>query len=241
MGADDVSAISQYTAGLVPSKGVKALGEVVKTVGENLMWFFVPPLFAGLYCRLRYKAECEEMFLMTAFTLVNLAMIVCRYCYLEVHMSNRWSFPLVAFTIFYICDGLQVVANWLAGAHKLDRYRRSPRLSLILLLIGVMICLPKLLRPAGADKRGYRTAAKWLKDNTDREDVIAVPDKRITLYAERKGLIYDKNIPQNAKYAVTIVKGKDERLEGGKSLHRELALWVNEKKRAKKILVYKIL
>jgi hypothetical protein len=239
---DNTGSINHYAARVIRRDIAKALGEVFKTIGENLMWFFVPALLAGLYYRLRHRAKHEDRFLVTIFILVNLGLMVCRYCYVEAHMSNRWSFPLVAFTIFYICDGLQVVEDWLAGVHKLDWFKgRKPRLSLILLLIGAMICLPKLLRPAGADKRGFRTAAKWLKDNTGREDIVAVADRRITFYAERRWLIYDKNIPQEARYAVKIVKGEDEKLAVGRSVRKELSLWVDQGEKTKKIVIYKVL
>ena len=81
-------------------------------------------------------------------------------------------------------------------------------------MIGISICLPKLLGPIRSEKQGYRAAAKWLKANTDSAAIVAVPDKRISFYAERTGLVYeDENIPEKAEYIVKISKKqKDEPL-----------------------------
>lgn len=64
---------------------------------------------------------------------------------------------------------------------------------------------------SGSDKRGYRTAAAWLRENTAREDLIAVPDSRISFHAERKGLIYDAEPTTPAEYVVIIVKNENEK------------------------------
>jgi len=239
---NDADGVDCYAAGIVPAEIAKALGEIFRSIGENLMWFFMPPLLVGFCHRLLHGARPEERFLITILVLMNLSLMVCRYCYVEAHISNRWSLPVIVFTIFYICDGLQVVENWLSSTFKFGMLKgeKSP-LGLILLLIGITICLPKLLRPVGADKRGFRTAATWLKNHTGREDAVAVPDGRISFYAEREGLLYRESIPERAKYVVGIVKGENEELDTGGSVRKELSLWVNEKKKAKRIVLYTIL
>jgi len=110
---------------------------------------------------------------------------------------------------------------------------------LVLLLIGVSICIPKLLTPIRAEKQGYREAAEWLKGNTDSAATIAVPDKRISFYAERKGLVYeDGNIPANAVYIVGLSSDNNEIFSGfteGKVVYK----YVNGKNEKSGIVIYR--
>jgi hypothetical protein len=244
---DVTGSTNRYVARLIPSDILKALGEVFKTIGENLMWFFLVALMIGLSYRFRSDAKCEEWFLITTFVLVNITIMVLRYCYIQSAVSKRWSMPLITFTIFYIPVGLHIAGNWMDSKSLVSKQRTNipgeKRISWfsVLLLIGIGVCIPKLLKPVRIEKQGYREAAKWLKENTSLEDTVAVPDKRITFYAERKGLIYEKNIPHGAKYAVKIEQGEDEKLDVGRSILKELSLWVDQGKKKKKIVIYKVL
>ena len=238
--SDNVVNINQ--AKIVPGDLARALGEIFKTFGENLMWFFLPPLLVGLYYQLQHGAGREVRFLLSCFVLTNLALMACFYCFVLPHVSNRWSLPLVAFTIFFVFGGLQIIACWLGNLRSPNKPNGpTPRLSLILLLIGIAICLPKLVRPAGADKPGFRAAAKWLKENTAKDDIVAVPDKRISFYAERDGVTYKGGIPEGTKYAVRIVEDEDEVFDIAGTVRKDISLWVNEKKQKKKIEIYRIL
>jgi 4-amino-4-deoxy-L-arabinose transferase-like glycosyltransferase len=235
---NDADGADCYAARIVPADIAKALGEIFSSIGENLMWFFMPPLLIGFYYRLQHGAKPGERFLITVFVLMNLSLMVCRYCYIEAHISNRWTLPLVAFTVFYICDGLHVIENRLSSTFKFGTLKgQKSRLGLILLLIGITICLPKLLRPAGADKRGFRIAAAWLKNNTDRQDIVAVPDIRISFYAEREGLLYSDSIPGRAKYVVRIAKGEGDELSSDRIGQKEYSVEVDTRKKSKKRVV----
>jgi len=233
-------------AEIVSTNVLKAFGEIFKTIGENLMWFFMPALVIGFYCRFRGNAEREELFLITAFVLVNVTMMVLRYSYIQPTVSKRWSLPLIMFTIFYIPVGLHVVGNWLESKFPMNKQKgdtpkekRSPWL-LVLLLVGIGICIPKLLRPVRIEKQGYRDAAKWLKENTNPEDIIAVPDRRLYFYAERKGLIYNKAVPKQAKYVVRIVKNGSEP-KFGRTVQEKYSVWVDRREKKKRIVIYEVL
>lgn len=232
-------------AGIVSPNVLKALGEIFKTIGENLMWFFMLPLVIGLCYSFRSNAKCEERFLMTAFILVNVTMMVLRYCYIRLTVSERWSLPLITFTIFYIPVGLHVIGNWLESKFPMNKQKtdisREKRGGwfLVLLLIGISICIPKLLRPVRIEKQGYRDAAEWLSKNTAATDIIAVPDKRIAFYAERKGLEYGEQIPEQANYIVRIVKNEDEKLGLSKD-NEEYSTRTNSKK-SRKVVIYKVI
>lgn len=50
-----------------------------------------------------------------------------------------------------------------------------------------------------------------------------------------------KTSPRGVKYVVKIVKSEDEELDVGISVRRGLSLWVDQRKKAKRIVIYKIL
>ena len=232
------------TAEIVPRNVLKALCEIFNTIGENLMWFFLPVLMIGLYYHFRGNAKREEWFLITAFVMVNIIMMVLRYCYIEPAVSKRWSLQLITFTIFYIPVGLHIVGNWLKIKFPMNNQQEEKKVSwfLILLLIGIAICIPKLFRPVRIEKQGYRDAAKWLRENTAPVDIVAVPDdRRIAFYAERKGLEYDKNPPEQAKYIVRIVKDENEKPQWRGTFQEKFSVRMNKREKKKRIVVYEAL
>ena len=240
--------ISSYDkAGLIPTKLPEALGKTFTKTGESLMWFFMPAMMIGLYYRFRGDAQYEEKFLITTFILVSLTMIVLRYNYIQLPVSQRWCLPFVTFTIFYIPVGLQIIGNWLNKKPSPSKQKadisKDNRLSwfAVLFLIGIGICLPKLLRPIGREKHGYREVAKWLKQNTGLEDVIAVPDKRIIFYAERKGSVYSTALPEQVNYAVSIMKDGDEKPEFGIEVQEKKSVLINRRDKNKRIIIYEVL
>ncbi len=233
-----------YIASGMPGKIAKAIGELAGVMSENLMYFFVPPLLIGIYFRFRKQSSATEIerFFVPAFVTLNVVMLITLY-YSWGYISRRHSFPLVAFTIFYVPIGLEVWAGWLADRFSKSRPASEKDLRLwffILLITGTAICMPKLLRHSGEDKQGYRTAAVWLKENTAPNDLIASPDSRITFYAERKGLTYDTKPPARAKYVVAIVRDENEVPGFAEAAKEEYSVWVDEHKKNKKLIIYKM-
>ena len=208
----------EYTAGLSIQKDnvSKALIALISRISDSLMYYFMPALFIGMYYYFRRKPKNEAMFFIAAFFLTNVAMVILRYC-MHPDLSKRYILPLIAFTIFFVPLGLQILGRIIDGllcktVCKNDISEEgAKKWFLILLVIGLIICLPKLLRPLHSDKNGYRLAANWLKENTTKEDVIIVPDKRITFYAERKGSEYNSYnatlIPLSTTYFVKKTEG----------------------------------
>jgi len=244
---DSVS--SNYnTAGIVAPDIMKALGEIFKTIGESLMWFFLPALMIGLCHHFRINAKFEDQFLITTFIIMNIAMMVLRYCYIQLHVSQRWSLPLITFTIFYVPIGLQVAGKWLnnkrSGSEQKIDTPKEKRLSwfVILLFIGLSICLPKLLRPVRIEKQDYENAAEWLSENTTSVDIVATPDKRITFYAECRGVKYkNERIPEFAKYIVKIVKDENAKPKWSRTVQEKYSGWVNKQEKKKRIIIYEVL
>ena len=169
----------------------KAFAILIRKINEHLMYYFMPALFIGMYYYFRRKPKSEAMFFIIAFFLTNVSMVILRYC-MHPDLSRRYVLPLVVFTIFFVPLGLQIISGWLelmlsrgASPNKASQ-KELQRGVFVLLTIGLAICVPKLFRPIRVEKKSYRLAAEWLKENSAKEDIIVVPDKRISFYADRK-------------------------------------------------------
>jgi hypothetical protein len=233
-----------YTAESIHLNVVKAIGELFEEISNNLMHFFMLPLLLGIYLRFRKKSVATnvERFFIPVFIVFNVMMTVLLYSNWK-YLSRRHCLPLVVFTVFYIPVGLRTLGDWLAVKIPkgwLENNRKPQLWFFILIITGLAICTPKLLRPIHVDKKAYKEAAKWLKQNTRENDLIAVFDKRIGFYAERKRLEYEQNIPREAQYIVTTAKSGDEKLDADKDLRKELSFWIDRKK-TKQIMIYKVL
>ncbi len=242
-GFDDTVVV--YTASGMSTDILRALGKLVQQTSGNLIHFFVLPLMVGLYChfhRLRKILLTERFFIFALIVLYLVIMVLLHINY--SYISRRHCMPVIVFTAFYIPVGLQIVARWLSekvSKNNSSTQKDRQRWFFILLIIGMIICLPKLLMPIRAEKQGYRDTAKWLKENTKPEDIIAVPDKRISFYAERKCLEYSEQVPKQANYVIGIVKSEGEKLGFGKDSKEEYSTWVDKRKKSKKLLVYKVI
>lgn len=206
-------------ANIVPSDIVRAWRRLFENIGDTLMWFFVPALLIGLHRSFR-RVDWNEakQFFVIVFAVLNIALMIWLYCN-SGYMSVRHSLPLVVFTIFYIPVGLQVWASRLRKRFPMEK--QHPNFwFFILTSIGIAICTPKLLRPLHQDKLILRKAARWLAENTEKDDLIAVPDPRISFYSERTGMVSkSQTIPEEAKYIVKVVKG-DENMQTAEDFSR---------------------
>ena len=235
-----------YKASVLPIKIFKAIGRVIGEISDNLLYYFFLPLVIGIYSSFRRKSDAKdiERFFISALVSFNIIMLILLY-FDWGFISRRHCLPLVVFLVFYVPAGLEILARWFSdrsSRSKIPADRQSQLYFFVLLAIGVGICMPKLLRPLGSDKPGYRAAARWLKDNTRQEDVIAVPDLRISFYAERKGLKYVTEVPEGTEYLVKIVKNGGEETDSNIIGREEYSVWVeNQKKSNKKLLIYKMM
>jgi hypothetical protein len=66
--------------------------------------------------------------------------------------------------------------------------------------------------------------------------VVAVPDLRISFYAERKGIQYATEIPEGSDYVVRVVSDKDEEVQFGGRVYS--AKVDARKKDKKRVIVY---
>ncbi len=194
-----------------PSRMWQALYEIGSAFAANIMYFLIVPIGLGLYRYLKDEAGPYEKTLTIAVIVVNIAVMFIRYVWVDPGPTRRYCLALVALAIFHVPKGGEIMAHWIRRFMDFVSRRVSCHLSeqfwfyfLMALAIGPM-CLPKLLKPIDADKKGYRQVAGWLKTNTNSDDVIAVPDWRISFYAEREGLVYDRRgDPRRVDYVVVI-------------------------------------
>jgi len=247
---DSACGTNVRVAGISLSKtfGNKTL---TKNICETLMYYFVPGLLIGCYYYFRKQSKLpEQAFYAAAFIILNIVLLSWQISH-QHFLSRRHTLALVAFTVFYIPIGIEIIAGWInkrTSREKLITEKDRPfdsaqgrqRWFYILLIIGIAICLPKLFNFTGTQKYGYRDAATWLSKNTAPADAIAVPDKRITFYAQREGLEYGEQIPEQADYIVRVIKSGDNKPEISKNVGEMYSTWV-DKKESKKLVIYKVI
>ncbi len=191
-------------ASIVPSKIAAAVKTIFENAGDTLMWFFLIPYFIGIFLYFKKHRLLEaNQFLIIALVIINVPLMIWLYSSYG-YMSVRHTLPLVVFTMFFIPTGLNAWASWFNM--KFSRgFQHTHRWFAILMTIGIAICIPKLFSSLHPDKLSFRDAALWLSQNTESSAIIAVPDYRVSFYAERKGIIMtDGNVPEAAQYIVKI-------------------------------------
>jgi len=224
---------------------LKALINLAGGISSNMMYFFVVPLVIGFceqYRRIRKVLLTEWFFIYALLTLYLVIMVLLNVNY--GYISKRHSMPMVVFAVFYIPVGLQILASWLNRRTFKSGSAAEENMRLwffILMAVGFGICAAKFARmtPLRWEKQGYRNAAEWLNKNTAPADIIAVPDFRVTFYAERcYGVAVKSNgdYAADVKYAVHIVKGQGDLKENAPSGMSEI--WSSSNKDGTKMLIY---
>ncbi|MCK5581871.1 MAG: glycosyltransferase family 39 protein, partial [Candidatus Omnitrophica bacterium] len=211
--ADYIESDVIYTASGLDISLIKGAGKLINRISENLMHFFTPALFIGVYMRLRKNLMTNaENFFMAGFIVINVLMMVLLYRDYG-YISRRHCMPLIVLTIFYVPVGLNVLSVWINKRFCRDASSETEvnRMLTILLVVGIAICIPKLFRPLGGNKEPYLKAAKWLSENTDKNAVIAAVDSRFSFYAGREWVAVRKDaVPDVADYVVEIAKNNGE-------------------------------
>jgi len=243
--AESINNIEVFAAGDIPLKISKAVIEIIQKCSENLMYFFFPVLLIGLYYRFRDKSaisDLEKFFIpaLAGLNIIILVLLYCRYGYIQ----RRHCMPMIVILIFYVPLGLEVISGWIKKGFAKSRFqdgRNSHLWFYILLAVGISICLPKLVKPLGRGKSGYIEAANWLKDNTSRDDIILVYDRRIIFYAERDipFSAFSENCLADADYFVEIENKKYKQPDFAKTKEEKFSTRINKKKN-KKVIIYKL-
>jgi hypothetical protein len=227
---------------------IKAIMRLIGEISDNLMYYFLPALLIGIYYRFRRKnlTTAIEKFFLPVFIVLNIIMMILLH-YSQGYISRRHCLPLVLFSVFYVPIGLHIFAESLSQRFLRGGIENKPKLKLcffILVAIGVTICLPKLLTPLRIEKKGYRDVAKWLEKNTAKDDLIIVPDLRISFYAEREGL--DNKfwqVNQRVNYIVEIIKAEDDSKNILKNFQVEevYSVSLDKRKHKNKLVICKVI
>ena len=222
---------------------VKGTDKLFARVNENLMYFFTLPALLGAYVYFKKQKNLFKVFMPASFIVFYLIIMHLLYYDYE-YISRRHCLPLVVMLVFFIPDGLEVLSKWLSG----NVFKKtslagdgSGKLFVALLVLGIIIGVPKLLRPLGSDKEGYIAAAEWLKENSPKDAFVFCTDSRVGFYAERKNLsdLNKKKLPSEL-YIVEISKNGEGALskEYG-NVSEEYSGRVNPRDERKRITIYK--
>ena len=236
-------ALSPCAAANIAAPAAKAAGQLVNVLAEHVFYFFFPALLIGVYAGLKKQPmrKSAEGFFVRIFILFNIAMLMMLYIKFG-YLSRRHCMPLALLTALYIPTGLKIIAARLdclkPKSPKANEAKR-PSWFLLLVVVGCLVCLPKLFGPMRTDKKYYLETADWLNQNTGKRDIIAVADIRISFYAERRGVeCRDKPAPERARYLVRLYKN-DSEIPAEQTGLKEQARFTGEK--LKVLVIYKIL
>jgi len=133
-------------------------------------------------------------------TIAVLVWLYARYGYI----ARRHLLPLGAMTIWFVPLGIEWVCSKLAMIKEpqfFKLYRDVVFLGII--ITGIIVCLPKSLKPIGKSKAAYLDVVSWLRENSQVTDAVLAPDVRIGFYAERKVFVSAKDIQGQRVYYVT--------------------------------------
>ncbi|MHC4782829.1 MAG: ArnT family glycosyltransferase [Planctomycetota bacterium] len=160
-------------------KPIQAVLHFAEELFNTIFLLALPLLWILLYKAKRFgRLRGQDQFL-CVFTILWLVLMVWLHCN-HGYISSRHIMPMVIFGFAWIFKGIHRFVMLFDGCRQ-----RLHRNAAILIGIAVAIFVPKLIRPAHADKAIYPGAGVWLRENTPEEATLAVFDIRIGFYAER--------------------------------------------------------
>jgi 4-amino-4-deoxy-L-arabinose transferase-like glycosyltransferase len=220
-----------------PAAGlIDSIIKIVERTGENLFYYFFVFSLIGFYTQFikgfKKATDVEKVFV-TSFILFNVLMLAWLFHNFN-YLSRRHCLPLSLLFLFYSPIGLKIVGEKISSIFKVN----PTFWFYMLLVLGILLCLPKLLEPKHKDRDGFLDAAGWLAHNTSPGDLIAVPDERIIFYSQRQGFqAWEKKDLKNAVFAVVQVGAKDSAPGWGQEM---VWFWVNPEKKDSKLIIYRL-
>ncbi|MCD6174189.1 MAG: glycosyltransferase family 39 protein [Planctomycetes bacterium] len=186
----------------IAARPVKAILHFVEKLFNTIFGLSIPLLGILLYKIKRFRCLRNQDQFLILFTSLWLGLMIWLHCQ-HGYMSHRHIMPLVVFGFAWILKGLHGLVL-VFGCQRCNLHRNTA----VVLGICIAIFVPKLIRPAHADKAVYKQAGLWLRDHTPADSVLAVFDGRVGFYAERAYQPLSRTATLNQKYV--IVKAADE-------------------------------
>jgi 4-amino-4-deoxy-L-arabinose transferase-like glycosyltransferase len=231
-----------FNAGLTGNLA-ESIKKVFERISENLFHYFFIFGLIGFYSRytagFKKLADTEKIFA-TGFLLLNFIMLIWLF-YNFGYISRRHCLPLSLLFLFYAPIGLEIIGEKISTTFKVSKHSALKKTNFwfyILLTVGVLICLPCLLEPKRKDSIGLLNTAVWLNQNTSPQDLIAVPDSRISFYAQRRGIqVWKKKDLDGVNFAIAQVKADETKPDWGNEM---IWFWLNPEKKDSKLIIYQL-
>ncbi|MHC4905536.1 MAG: glycosyltransferase family 39 protein [Planctomycetota bacterium] len=182
---------------------------------ENLMYYFVLPAAIGFYLLfIKYRDGDRQSQWLIGMLVGFYVLILCLLHVNWGYISRRHVLPLTVLLCFYVPCGIEAMARRLSG-RNMEKQDNVRTWFVILMVIGVGVCIPKLLTPIGEDKSHFRTASAWIAENTGSRARIYTFDKRIPFYADRGYRLYSntRRFKANFKQRYLVALSKDGQLD----------------------------
>lgn len=170
----------------------------------NVIYLLIIPTTIAIYFKLRRFARLDAPDQVLAILLVAwFGLLMWLYCYAG-YISHRHIMPFVLFSMAWCCKGMTLLAR--RCTRNTDKRRRFAS---VFILVAIAIFIPRLIRPAHADKAHYTALGIWLNKNTPQDARLGVFDNRIGFYAQRAYKI--RRRPIEADYFI-VRKNSDDAL-----------------------------
>jgi len=194
--------------------------DLIQDLCENFYYYFFPFMLMGLYHFLIHPRKVPfEKLLLSAFIVINILMLTTLY-HNWGYIARRHGLPLTAMTVFFVPQGLHCAAALFSRKKTGTDGRIDPRkqewVFFAMMCLGILICLPKLAKPQGSNI-GFRKTADYLRMNTPKNTIIAVPDPRIGFYAERTQIPYEAR-PPSGEWEYIVIHEKNSNIKPDGSL-----------------------
>ena len=186
----------------IPVKPVQAVLHFIEKLFNTIFGLSIPLLGILLYKVKRFRRLRSHDQFLILFVGLWLGLMIWLYCR-HGYMSHRHIMPMVVFGFAWILKGLHGLVL-VFGGKQCNLYRNTA----VVIGICIAVFIPKLIRPAHADKAVYRQAGLWLRDNTPAASTLAVFDNRVGFYAERA--YQPLNGTAALKQGYVVVKAADE-------------------------------
>lgn len=146
----------------------------------NVIYLLIVPIAIALFFKLgRFARLDAHDQVLAVFLVVWFGLLMWLYGYAG-YISHRHVMPFVLFSMAWCGKGMALLARRCAA----DKNTRR-RFASVFIIVAIVIFIPKLIRPAHADKAHYTALGLWLNNNIPQDARLGVFDNRIGFYAQR--------------------------------------------------------